>query len=688
MGFCIMRAGGLFGFKSISLNELDEVHPLNSSPDVHARLPARFHQWLGSRQARFVLLGMAVCLSLPATFTVLPDMGLDPSWQLSLQLAAIKNKIFGQEFVFTYGPLGCLLIHAAVNKTILLLYDLFILGSLLSIYRALLPPRPALPDAFLLIALAVVTKTCWWAGPSATLFTVLCHWLWRVYDRADTLAIAGSLIAAFVLFFGKVNYGLIMVFLIPAYGIGLLTFHRMRQVAGILLLLCFPAMVFLGAMVWHVDLPKYLRSSVEFIAGYNEAMFAYSVNTPFAFELACLFLLGMGIAAFLGRHRLSWREQAMFMPLIGLAALLLFKNAFVRSDELHHPSFFAALPLLLAVWWIGWRGAAAVRVLLLASLFYPLALLTAQIGGFGRNELVKSLPLSYCHQLITVPWRENTSALQDSLHALYPEATLPADIRSIIGRSSVDVMPWESSIAILNGLNYQQRPVPQSYAAYTTWLDNLNARFLDSTNAPACILYACAQNVTIDGRPAAWDESLTKMALLENYTFESEFNLPMRVWSYQRIEPARVFLQKHAPHLRRLVPIATNEVSLALGQPLPIPATTNLVFLTLKVNRTILGKLTASALSPSMLIACFEYQDGSSAYYRAVLPILETGVLVNRRVASAEETRNWLETTATRNMAVSSICFKTHSSWAFRTPFKGFLVEYRFAEIERAPSLR
>jgi hypothetical protein len=132
--------------------------------------------------------------------------------------------------------------------------------------------------------------------------------------------------------------------------------------------------------------------------------------------------------------------------------------------------------------------------------------------------------------------------------------------------------------------------------------------------------------------------------------------------------------------LRRLIPVATNTVSLELGESLPIPTTTNLVFLTLDVNRTILGKLAADALSPCMLIACFEYQDGSPGYYRAILPILQSGVLVNRRVESTQEIRNWLETMPARNMAVSSISFKTHNPWAFQTPFKGFLVEYRLDE--------
>src|ERR1019366_7635896 len=91
-------------------------------------------------------------------------------------------------------------------------------------------------------------------------------------------------------------------------------------------------------------------------------------------------------------------------------------------------------------------------------------------------------------------------------------------------------------------------------------------------------------------------------------------------------------------------------------------------------------------LSPRMLIACFEYQDGTTGYYRGILPILKTGVLVNRRVESTQEIRNWLETATARNMAVSFLSFKTHSPWAFQTPFKGFLVEYRLEEIEKSAS--
>ena len=657
-----------------------------SRADSAAVFPSSVHQWLASRQARFIILGIAACLSLPAYFARTPDIGLDPSWSLSLQLAAAEGRIFGQEFVFTYGPLGYLLIHAPVSKASLLLYDVFILGSLLGIYARLLPQRPRPLYALTLIALAMVTKASLLSAPATLLFTILCNWLWRLWDHGDVLAVLGSLAAAVLGFFGKVNYGLVIVFLIPAYVAGLMIIRRDRRVAGIVFLVSFLLLVELGATIWHVTLPGYLRSGVEIITGFNEAMFIPPAYSLLVFELACMLVLAMVAAAFLGSRRVPWRGQAMLLPLIGLAVLVMFKNAFARSDEGHNPAFYAALPLLLAVWCVAWPNAGGVRALLLMSLIYPAALMTTNTQFFSRVELFTTLPVLYFRQVAAVPWREHSSHLRQSLLAHYPEAVLPNNIRQIVGEASVDVMPWETSIAVISGMNLKQRPVPASYNAYTLWLDALNARFLSSSNAPTYLFYHYGQCATIDERPAAWDESVSKRALMANYRLISEFPLPMRVWHTQKLEPGAVFLLKHESNVRRFIPVATNAVSVGWDQPLMVPPTTNLLFLTLDVSRTALGKFRSLVLSPSILRVTFGFEDGSSSDNRAVLPILKTGVLINRRVESEAETRNWLEAAPARNMGVSWIRFKSSSSLAIKFPLTGAIVEYRLAETDGATS--
>jgi len=71
-----------------------------------------------------------------------------------------------------------------------------------------------------------------------------------------------------------------------------------------------------------------------------------------------------------------------------------------------------------------------------------------------------------------------------------------------------------------------------------------------------------------------------------------------------------------------------------------------------------------------------------------VLPILETGVLINRRVESSDETRNWLATAASKNTAAVALDFKSHSAWAFKTPLTGHLIEYRLVENEPSADLQ
>jgi hypothetical protein len=593
-------------------------------------------------------------------------------------MAAIKGLVFGRDFVFTYGPLGYLLIHAAVNKVALLAYDLFVLGSLVCLYRGLLPPRLAVPDILLLIALAVVTKICWSATAVTVLFTIECFWLWRVYERGNVLAVAGSLIAALVLFFGKVNYGLIVLFLVPAYGVALLVFRR--RIQGAALLVGFPILVVLGAGFWRVDLPQYLRSGVQLVAGYQEAMYAYSPDFFWPVALAGLAIFVMAIVAIAGGRRRARRDRIMLLPLVALAALLLFKNAFLRADAEHASAFSAGLPLVLAFWCVGWRRARAVRVLLFAGLCYSITLLTLQPGSFGRPFASPVRPVWYFQQLFAAPGHETAAHLRDRLQANHPQSVFPEGVRSAIGDATVDIMPSESSLAALNGLNYRPRPVPQAYSAYNRWLDGLNARFLESSNAPDFVLYAFDRNARLDSRPAAWDESQAKAALLENYAYDSAFDVTLR-WPDGQTTTSPVFLLRHSPHCRRLAPVATHAVTLDLGQTLSIPATTNLLFLKLDVARSVAGKLAANALSPAMLLVRFSYANGSNAVYEAVLPVLKDGVLINRRVETGPEVRHWLLGEAAADPAVASVCFNTFQPWAFQGPYKGELVECRLEDI-------
>ena len=44
----------------------------------------------------------------PDALLRIPSVGLDPSWEIGINLAVQNHMRFGQDFVFTFGPLGIL----------------------------------------------------------------------------------------------------------------------------------------------------------------------------------------------------------------------------------------------------------------------------------------------------------------------------------------------------------------------------------------------------------------------------------------------------------------------------------------------------------------------------------------------------------------------------------------------------
>jgi hypothetical protein len=86
------------------------------------------------------------------------------------------------------------------------------------------------------------------------------------------------------------------------------------------------------------------------------------------------------------------------------------------------------------------------------------------------------------------------------------------------------VYPWDTSIAWTYGLNWRPQPVPQSYSAYTTYLDQKNADALSSSSGPAMILRHLNRvalhntgQLSIDSRFLAYDDPAATLAMLCNF---------------------------------------------------------------------------------------------------------------------------------------------------------------------------
>jgi hypothetical protein len=147
---------------------------------------------------------------------------------------------------------------------------------------------------------------------------------------------------------------------------------------------------------------------------------------------------------------------------------------------------------------------------------------------------------------------------------------LPKEIRDSIDNSKVDVYPWDYSVIAANKFVWQPRPVIQSYAAYTSWLDKQNAKHFNSTEAPEYILWHNTPNKfnlrklnSIDNRYLLNDEPKTILEFITNYKFVRSYK---DLFIYRKRDK-KVELKSEKSNIRQYswnewieVPVRSNEI--------------------------------------------------------------------------------------------------------------------------------
>lgn len=203
------------------------------------------------------------------------------------------------------------------------------------------------------------------------------------------------------------------------------------------------------------------------------------------------------------------------------------------------------------------------------------------------------------------------------LESLSPAFALPANITDEIGQTSVDILPWEINLIYFNRLNYNPRPVSQSYAAYTPYLINLNREKFESNSAPEFVIVS---NQSIDNRYAFFDDQPVKISLFKNYTYKDSFDLNGIGF---------LLFQKNAGGGAPVEFSPPVEESVKIGEDYFLKDTNKIYFIKMKAGYSLPGKVIRFFYKPFVMTMIFTLEDGSTHSHRAVLPILESGVIVN-----------------------------------------------------------
>lgn len=630
---------------------------------------------------------LAVWILLPSFMAKALQLGLDPSWEVSINLARGEGREFGVDYVFPYGPLGFLSTRIAVGipMVVFIAYDFFraAIGAY-AVWYAVRHKRAW----HILVPLGLLLLV-----PEIHMFAMMLFLLLHTLRHRSSWTLLAAASVSVLAFYMKLNLGVAagMAFVASlAAGALLGVLSPRRAGAGILLWL---AMLWTMALLLNVNLSAYTWSGLQLIGGYNDAMVWPIYGADGALIAAVTVLASVAVLTILNTRIIAADPVTRIgYSLMCLLLFVLFKSAFVRPHIGHELAFLLGAPLLPASLFLFTHGTLRRQLAVVSWMCLCVCLLA--VGWNQSKAVVRAnlLPLEYVRDL-----RSGLESKRTYADALRTQRYLPPDILSRLRGGTVDIIPREITYAAVHGLAYNPRPICQSYQAYNGFLDRLNSMHFESPSAPNFILY---QHGSIDGRHPFWDEPITKRSIFKRYrvadwTFDEAYYLNRypdvaeavregKISSGQehyqvsgRSEgrsPAAIILERrvHPLHCKLGAP---RRVRMILDRPCFIDRSERPQYLFAEVEYSLLGQIKALLFQAPVIVADLACEDGTLQQFRAIKPILETGVLLNKRVLNNEEATALFNSLGQDNVDVVAIRFSSPEPWAFRPRIRALIRE-------------
>lgn len=482
---------------------------------------------------------------------------MDPSWSAALSMAVHFGVTFGNHLDFTYGPLGFLdqnqLWYGDTGQLAFVYLLLVRMTLAIAIYAG--ARRSYGTIAGFLIAVLVVALV---EDVVAIAFLIAAVYVIQAPPRpraALLLLGAGGALAAFELLI-KVSDGgqlALMVVVLTAALEGSRVRHASAAVLG------FVVVLLAGWALAGQDLgalPAYLHNSARIVSGYSSAMVIDEPSIRWEYTAALLtFLFGLA-GAWYATAAEPARRRAGVLALWVVFAYFEFKEGFQRHDIPHGAVYFDAVfaGFLAFRFRVGRRlvGIGLLSALLVFALAARDLTVSSSIDPGGNIEMA----FSQFRQVFDA--RERHRIMLEGQESIFIEADLDSKALSLLRGKTVHVAPYETALVWAYGLRWRPLPVFQSYAAYTTGLDQLNANTVNSSRAPQRILLSAGPG--IDGRFQPFDEPLTERSILCRY---QELYVD-RGWDVLGVAPDRCGQ-----------PVLISTVRAAWGQQVSVPAPPN-----------------------------------------------------------------------------------------------------------------
>lgn len=568
---------------------------------------------------------------------------LDKSWNIGLNLALKEGLTWGRDVVFTYGPLGYLATgmtyHA--SKTWILVFHLFIVANAAFFIHHLLGRvgnwkwfAPLLVLLFFDAGFLFRTDTM-----SLFLYFVFHGWLFLKHGRAHSLALIS--IMAILSLYIKVNSGIVINVLFLFFCLANRMLGTLSSIRTAALLALHFGMIWVLSVVLRVDLPGYVVNGLSIIDAYNDAM--YRRDDPFLLLCAVTALILLLLPYLKSLKPVISSGYEFFMAFqLSLLTYILFKQGFVRA---HWYEFLTGIPFVALLAYLS-TSVDGLRSDLHVSVIAISMVSIVSIGSIWENrfERIKKT----FRNPVSLEYERNVG--KDA--RIREESTLPANVLDRIGDRGTDVLGFLISHVHFNGLKYNPRPVFQSYSAYSPRLIDLNHDKYAGESAPHFILYHFG---SIDDRFPFWDEPRTYLPLMANYRMAD--TIPPKGES-----PAFLLFER-SPVRKTLKERVVLDTVVGLNSRVTVPRNPNLLFLQMDCELTMPGSVRRLLYEPPGVGMELTYEEGSTQTGRIILPVMKSGVPINKKVTTEQEAFEFFRSGASRSKSTDSFKILADPFW-------------------------
>jgi hypothetical protein len=570
-----------------------------------------------------------------------PDMSLDSSWNVGMNLAFSNSFQFGKDVIFTYGLLGFLenpLYNDYTLWTMSVIFLVFVHFLFIFAIYFLLRSCSARWYHYLMfipifLLLLPIIRPHWGLLLASCIFLYLILTgkskkpLIYAYLASTGLLLAIVSLLKFDMFINSII--LITLFTILCF---LLKREFLEPLTVIAAYICSLFVIWFATGQNFFNIPSYITGGLELTKGYTAAMAVSGQG----WHLLILFTIIIFFALILvySFFNKEW-DIVIFLVLTSFIVFSAFKSVVVRQDYGHMIEAIWIFLLFLAIILVFFTTrsnntytkifnaaisiAAIVLIIVLSIVIVSGAPWVIQSNSYthaGTNLVV------YKSLTDKTGFDEGVNKNKEQLALRY--AVNPAIIQMVAGKS-IDIIPWDISIAWANGLNWSPSPVFQSYSAYTSYLDNRNRNHISGDNPPEYILFSYK---SIDRRYPLFDEPGTFSAILHNYTYvnqSGEFILITRITKPGPVQ--EVFLGSAVSYL---------------GKPVIIPEYPGEIFGNISVTYSPMGAVLTTIYKPEPVYIRFILKNGViTERYRFIPDVAKNGLFLSQFVGDSD-TLGWL----------------------------------------------